>query len=111
MDVSFAAVPWTHIDPPQTTLTIPPGVTRSLDLATIDLEDGTEPKLRLMLRPEPGNQRNVLPPGHYSLVLSVTARNADAHRVFVGIEWGGGRSTDPKQMETHLAFHAREETY
>jgi hypothetical protein len=81
VEISFPPFGWTHLQ--DTKLTMPPGITRSVDIGWLQ---GNPPKdlgfdpdvLELLVRPAPGNGRNLLPPGTYELYLSVAARNADA---------------------------------
>jgi hypothetical protein len=107
IDISFPAIAWTHVGT-STTLTIPPGVTRTLDLAMIDLSDGAPPQLRLLVIPQPADERNVLPPGRYAVDLIVSSRNADARTYRVEINWDGGMNTDQTQMRAHVHLSVRE---
>ncbi len=89
LEISFPSFPWTHLE--TTRVTIPPGVTRSVDIAAV-YKDPPDQQLRdifrLLVDPEPGAFRNRLKHGTYELVLTVAARNADAvsYRTRVGFD-------------------------
>jgi hypothetical protein len=80
LEISFPGFVWTHTE--TTRLTVPPGVTRTVDLgrvhsgapSAVGVGDGFE----LTVHPQPGDRRNVLVPGSYVLRLILAARNADA---------------------------------
>jgi len=70
------AFAWANSLDPMPRMTIPPGVTRYVDIGCWVRSSGLI--LKLCVKPEPGSGRHHLPPGRYRLLLSVTARNADA---------------------------------
>ena len=79
VEISFPPFAWTHVG--TTRLTIPAGVTRTIDIARVH-EDPPDTKMKnvleLLVTPEPGNYRNRQVPGTYELHLTISARNADA---------------------------------
>lgn len=105
--IAYPAVPWTHVPRPTTRVTIPPGATRALDLATVYFRDDWEKRLNLQIVAEPGDTRQRVAPGRYELILVVTAHNADAQRYAVQVSWDGEFGGEPKcQIWEHFTVAA-----
>jgi hypothetical protein len=113
--IGYPGFQWTHADG-ATRLTIPPGVTRYVDLAWIQLrgQDSSgklihgDRKLRLIINPEPADMRNVLEPGDYELDLVVSARNADARYYRLDLSWDGNLGADARgdEIANHVVVGA-----
>lgn len=92
VDVSFPGFGWTHAG--TTRLTVPPGVTRHIDLGRV--RDDRADRFELLVIPHPVDLRNQLLPGTYELVLTLSARNADAHHYVMRFSFEPDRG-DPVQ--------------
>ena len=91
LDISFPGFEWTHTEA-TTRLTVPPGVTRSVDVARVHetpADQRWNDRLELMIHPEPANQRHLLAEGTYDLEVVLSARNADARRYGVRVAYSG----------------------
>jgi hypothetical protein len=95
VEISFPGFQWTHTD--TTRLTIPPGVTRSIDICRVHerapAAANLDGLLELAVLPAPGNLRHRLKPADYVLVLVLAARNSDA------VEYTANLLFDPTQSE------------
>ena len=108
--IGSPALGWTHLG--GVPLTIAPGVTRLVDLATVERPGSTRPsppeneeqKSLLVLNtvPQPANLRNRLPEGTYRLRLVVSAHNADARFYELVIEFDGEWGDEQESVWDHL---------
>jgi hypothetical protein len=90
---------WSGSNPPLTVASVHPGSERHVDLLhadspgrdEIDIErkpSGTSP-LQLDLTPKPAGGQDVLESGVYEISVEVRARNADAIRYAISVDWDG----------------------
>jgi hypothetical protein len=68
---------------------IPPGVTRHIDLFSVQQEDG-EAKARLRVVPEPRDDRHKFNEGKFDIELILAAQDIDAKRYAGSISYDGG---------------------
>jgi hypothetical protein len=99
--IAWPAFQWTHLDA-ATRLTIPPGVTRYLDVATVFLRSDWEPKINLLIAAQPMDERNRLAPGKYELWLVASSRDAETRRYVLRIEWDGELGEEREDIWKHL---------
>jgi hypothetical protein len=91
---------WSGTHPPTTDAPVHPGFERYIDflhvdwprpadeLAVANKHTKAEPAL-LSVHPQPAGEQHVLGAGRYEILLEVVARNADASRYTVAVEWDG----------------------
>jgi hypothetical protein len=90
---------WSGSDPPRTVASVHPGSERHIDLLhvdwpardEIDIErkwSGDMP-VQLDLSPKPAGGHDSLDSGRYEIDVEIRARNADAVRYTVGVDWDG----------------------
>jgi len=111
VQIGFPAFGWTNV--PTTALTIPPGVSRVIDLAIFSEPVGEPPpsaspsperveRLRLAITTAPNDQRHLLTPGRYKLSLVISARNADARYYETEIDFDGEWPEEDAAVWDHL---------
>jgi hypothetical protein len=92
---------WTDLREP--TSDLPAGISRMVDIATIQLPDKEEATtLRLGVQMAPGDPRNVLEPGSYGLELAVTAQDVDAVFYHTSLTFESDWEADPRDLVRHL---------
>jgi hypothetical protein len=90
---------WSGSNPPLTVASVHPGSERHVDLLHVDWPgrdetdierkwSGTAP-LQLDLTPKPAGGQDVLESGAYEISVEVRARNADAIRYAISVDWDG----------------------
>ena len=69
-----------------TTMSIPPGVTRYVDVGTWGVHEGAM-RLYLQVRPQPKSMRHVLPPGQHRITIEITPENGEPSEWEVDVSW------------------------
>jgi hypothetical protein len=85
---------WSNVVPTTTRLTIPPGVHRHLDLVRVDKSAPDIAAAQITVAAVPVDRRNAVKSGSFEIELAVTARNMDARRYRVVIDYDGGWGKD-----------------
>jgi hypothetical protein len=90
---------WSGSNPPLTVGSVHPGSERHIDLVHVDWPARDEDEIarrwsdtvpvQLDLTPKPAGGHDALEPGRYEIAVEVRARNADASRYGISIEWDG----------------------
>lgn len=90
---------WSGTTPPRTVASVHPASERHIDLLHVDRPTGDESdiarkrtgevSIHLDLTPRPAGGRDTLAPGAYEMFVEVRARNADALRYAIDVDWDG----------------------
>ena len=90
---------WSGTSPPLTVSSVHPGSERHVDLLHVDLPGRDETDIRrkwsdrvpvqLDLTPKPHGGHDILHSGAYEIAVEVRARNADAVRYVISVDWDG----------------------
>ncbi len=102
---------WSGTTPPLTVSSVHPGSERHLDLLHVDLTDSDEndvvskssgsAPVQLDLTPKPAGGHDILHSGTYEIAVEVRARNADAVRYVISVDWDG-KCSGKAAMWDHL---------
>jgi hypothetical protein len=93
---------WTHSL--TNVMTIPGGITRTVDLAVFLRK--VDSRLRLALYPQPLAARHFLNPGTYRFVLALSAENSDATYYGLTVKFDGTWGTDTADVWEHVTVTA-----
>ena len=92
---------WTDVRVP--TVDLPAGISRMVDVATVQLpDDEAATKLHLKVTLAEGDERNELRPGTYGVELAVTARDVDAVFYNTTFEFTDTWEQEPRDLMRHL---------
>lgn len=90
---------WSGSNPPLTVASVHPGSERHVDLLHLDCPSGDEIDItpewsetapcQLDLHPKPAGSQELLGAGTYQISAEVRARNADATRYVISVDWDG----------------------
>jgi hypothetical protein len=83
---------WWGTSTQQAVATVHPGAERHLNLLHVDMPVGD---VELDVLPQPPGGQHLLGPGRFEVDLEVRARNADASRYTVRVEWEGAGAGEP----------------
>jgi hypothetical protein len=93
-----------------TRATISPGTPRYLDLLRVDKTDTSEgdAPVMILVEPSPVDGRHKVRSASFQLELAVSARNADARRYRVIVNYDGRWGNDDNEIWQHLNVHLLE---
>jgi hypothetical protein len=93
---------WSGSKPPLAVASVHPGSERHIDLLHVDVpEEAATVPAQLDVTPKPTGGRKILDSGTHEISVEVRARNADAIRYVIPVQWDGKCSGTPAMWD-HL---------